>query len=316
MYLQIGMQNIDWFRDAKWGVFIHYLVSPKVTPEKWNDQVNRFDVQGLVDQIASINAQYLIFTIGQNSGHYCAPNSIYDDFVGIKPSKCSQRDLIIDLSEKLAQQDINLLVYLPSGAPDKDKTAMQKLEWKRGKYPSYSYPEGGPKGDVEERLEKFQQKWEKIIGEWSEQWGNAVKGWWFDGCYFARAMYEHPDPPNFQSFAAAARKGTPSSIIAFNPGVTVPIISITEYEDYTAGEISNKMPDCPGRWVNQAQYHILTYLGKFWGKGNPRFKDDYILNYVKRIVEKEGVITFDVETSKAGYLRKSCLRQLRVLREI
>jgi hypothetical protein len=60
----------------------------------WNEQVDAFDVAGLVDQLASTGAKCLLFTIGQNSGHCCAPNATCDRIVGITPSKCSRRDLI------------------------------------------------------------------------------------------------------------------------------------------------------------------------------------------------------------------------------
>ena len=44
-----------------------------------------------------------------------------------------------------------------------------------------------------------------------DRWGQKVWGWWFDGCYFADAMYRHPDAPNFASFAAAAKAGNPDA---------------------------------------------------------------------------------------------------------
>ena len=75
----------DWFRDAKWGVMTHYLGAPpsskggaELTAEMWNKQVDGFDVAGLVNQLASTGAKYVLFTIGQNSGHYCSPNATYD----------------------------------------------------------------------------------------------------------------------------------------------------------------------------------------------------------------------------------------------
>ena len=80
------------------------------------------------------------------------------------------------------------------------------------------------------------------------------------------------DAPNFTSFAAAARAGNPDSIVAFNPGVQNPIITLTPEEDYTAGEINE--PDkvvCGGRWVGQAQFHMLSYLGPSWCRKPPRF---------------------------------------------
>lgn len=45
--------------------------------ETWNRQVDALDVEGLANQLASTGAKYLLFTIGQNSGHYCAPNAVH-----------------------------------------------------------------------------------------------------------------------------------------------------------------------------------------------------------------------------------------------
>jgi hypothetical protein len=110
-------ERTDWFCEARWGVMTHYLGAPpssaggaELTAEMWNRQVNAFDVEGLANQLASTGAKYLLFTLGQNSGHYCAPNATYDRLVGITPSKCSRRDLAADLAEELKERDIRLLV--------------------------------------------------------------------------------------------------------------------------------------------------------------------------------------------------------------
>ncbi len=73
-------ETTEWFHQAQWGVMTHYLGAPPsskggadLTAEMWNKQVDAFDVAGLVDQLASTGAKYLLFTLGQNSGHYCSP---------------------------------------------------------------------------------------------------------------------------------------------------------------------------------------------------------------------------------------------------
>ena len=138
--LAAATEPMDWFHQAKWGVMTHYLGAPpsskggaELTAEAWNEQVNRFDVTAFADQLASTGARYLLFTIGQNSGHFCAPNATYDKLVGITPSKCSRRDLIADLAVALAMRNIRLMVYLPSGAPAADPVARQKLGWLWGR---------------------------------------------------------------------------------------------------------------------------------------------------------------------------------------
>ena len=249
----------DWFQEAGWGVMTHYLGAPpssrggaELTSEMWNAQVDAFDVEGLVRQLVDVKAPYLLFTIGQNSGHYCAPNATYDRIVGIRPSKCSRRDLILDLARALEPHGIALMVYLPAGAPAADPVARQKLQWRWGRKGGWQLP-GEPVGG---RLATFQRHWEAVIREWSLRWGKHVRGWWIDGCYFADDMYRFADEPNFASFAAALKAGNPQAIVAFNPGVKVPVTCHTKNEDYTAGEVTlPKVPEaiatCPGRWVTR-----------------------------------------------------------------
>jgi len=302
--------NTDWFVAARWGAFSHYLTGAETSADDWNRQVDAFDVRGLAEQLASSGARYYFITIGQNSGHYCAPNATYDDLVGLRPSKCAQRDLISDLYDALHPRGIALLVYLPSGAPAQDKVAMERLGWKwgfQGEWPAWNT------GRTGERLAEFQLRWEAIIREWSLGWGGKVKGWWIDGCYFADEMYRHPEPPNFASFAAALKAGNPDSLVAFNPGVKVPVICHSEEEDYTAGEISNAFPVCSGRWVQGAQYHILSYLGESWGRGTPRFPDAFVIGYTQHVHSKGGVVTWDVPITPGGLIPQPFVEQLRTL---
>ena len=309
-------QRTMWFKNAKWGVFTHYMadtVLQDATADTWNQAVNNFDVQGLAEQLKAAGADYYIITLGQNSGFYCSPNATYDKYVGISPSKCSTRDLIADLYEALHPRGIALMVYLPSGAPDRDATAVAALEWKPGKHPRWDKTPAPP-GEEDSRLEDFQRKWEDVIREWSTRWGTKVAGWWFDGCYFPDAMYRHPDPPNFESFAAAARAGNPNSIVAFNPGVVDPIISLTPFEDYSAGEINEpEKVKCPGRFVDDAQYHMLSYLGPQWAQSPPRFVNEQVIKITEGIVRKGGVVSWDVPIQVTGLISQPFFEQLAAL---
>jgi len=305
----------DWFHAARWGVFTHYLAAPASSEghalgaEAWNAQVEAFDVVGLADQLSDIGTPFYWITLGQNSGHYCAPNATYDRLVGITPSKCARRDLISDLYAELAPRGIALLVYLPSGAPAADAVARERLAWQWGF--ADPWPQGwrNPTG---ERLAAFQLKWEAVIREWSLRWGERVRGWWFDGCYFADAMYRHPEPPNFASFAAAARAGNPESLIAFNPGVM--LTSLTPEEDITAGEITDPLTvACPGRWLDGAQTHMLSYLGPSWGQEPPRFTTAEVIACTKQFTDRGGVVSWDVPITPAGLIPPAFVAQLKGL---
>jgi len=291
-------QRTAWFYQARWGVFIHYLGSKDVSVEEWNRRIDNFDVEGLARQLASVHASYLVLTLGQNSGHYLSPNHTYDSYVGLQPSKCSRRDLIADMYAALAPKGIQLMVYLPAGAPDQDEVAMAKLEWRKGPH----------------RNREFQLKWEHIIAEWSQRWGTKVRGWWFDGCYWPDEMYRQTEAPNFASFARAARAGNPNSIVAFNPGVKIPIISESDEEDYTAGETNE--PDkvtCPGRWIGHAQAHMLTYLGENWSHAPVRFTPEQAAGWTSDFVARGGVVTWDVPTSQTGLIPEAFMERLQAI---
>ncbi|MCL5408579.1 MAG: alpha-L-fucosidase [Candidatus Omnitrophica bacterium] len=299
----------DWMYEKKWGIMVCYLAdyagnsSPMESyEEQWNKRINQFNVRNFVKQLSEIKCGWLIFTMGQNSGYYCSPNQTYDEIVERKISRLSKRDLIKDLAEELNSKDIKLICYLPSHAPVLDTYAVEKLKctpswdgsmWglKKGQY---KIPE-----EIDERLTEFQKNWQAIIREWSNRWGKLVSGWWFDGCYYADKMYNHPDAPNFKSFAESAKSGNKDSIVAFNPGVKIPVISFTEYEDYTAGEISHALPVfyrwLPlSRFIKNVQFHILTFLGDDWGRGNVRFSKELITGYTKHINSFGGAITYDI----------------------
>jgi hypothetical protein len=294
-----------WMKEAQWGVMNHYLADWKakelkesMTVEKWNRMVDRFDVEGLAEQLHSVGAGYYLVTIGQNSGYYVAPNAAYDRLVGIRPSKCSRRDLVADLYEALQKRDIRLLVYLPSGAPAGDAAAWRALQWHNGPL----------------RNAEFQRKWEEVIREWSNRWGPKVAGWWFDGCYWPNIMYRTDDSPNFASFAAAARAGNSKSVVAFNPGVYTRILSVTPHEDYTAGE--TVFPDRVAIYravdgkVDGSQVHVLSYLGARWGAGEPRLTAEEVVKCTLGIRAHGGVITWDVPVQPGGLISQPFLDQL------
>ena len=315
-------------------MFCHYLAGiasslkgAEISAADWNRRVDAFDVEGLASQIAEIGAGYALITLGQNSGHYCSPNPVYDSFAGHRPSKCSERDLIADLAEALGKHCVPLLVYVPSHAPAADTQAIEGLgctpPWEDGAR-RWSFRGGFRIAEgTDERLTNFQRNWEGVLREWSQRWGRKARGWWVDGCYYLD-MYNHPEPPNFASFAAALRSGNPDGIVAFNNGIHVPVIRVTEHEDYTAGELNRSFPTdivrppkfTPvRRWVDGAQYHVLTFLGGWWGLGEPRFCDEFVIGATKEIRRREGVISWDTPLSYEGLVPDAFMRQLASLRD-
>ena len=128
-----GNPNTDWFRDAGYGIMVHYL-KPVIVPEgdagEWNEAVNSFDVELFADQAEEARAGFVMFTLGQNSGYYCSPNATFDSIVGVEPGAlCSTRDLPQDLIKALNKYNIPVILYLPSNPPVGNKLVSEKFKY-------------------------------------------------------------------------------------------------------------------------------------------------------------------------------------------
>lgn len=295
--------NTDWLHQARWGLFTHYLADAasnlkpiELSTDDWNRRIDAFDVDGLARQLADAHVPYFVITLGQNSGFYLSPNATYDNIVGRRPSRLSKRDLIADLAAALTPRGIRLMAYLPGMAPASDALAKEKLE-----------------GKIDDRHSVLQRNWEAVIREWSLRWGKSLSGWWLDGPY-EKEKYQHPDAPNYRSLAEALKAGNPDSLVSFNNGLRTPLYSITEFEDYTPGEIERDLPVAPGclpdysrlrnfdRFLDGAQLHILTIMGEWWGKHPLRFPDELTIAYTRFINSKGGTISWDAPLTQAGLI--------------
>jgi hypothetical protein len=319
----------DWFYEAGWGVMLHlcFHSPPEMTADEWNRLVDDFDATCLADQLAGTGAGYLLFTVGQGSGHYCAPNSRYDELTGIQPSKCSRRDLVSELSDALAGHRIPLLAYVPADGPWADPEARRGLGLTRhwSDEPRLTWPEY--------RVPKFQQNWEDICREWSVRFGRKVRGWWVDGVSHKHERYPDDEPPNLRTYAAALKAGNPEAIVSFNSGANALVVAYSEYEEYTSGEMIGNLLTCePGfyqrfvqdklpeadygpirRFIDGEQYHLLNFLGSDWGRGAPRFPADLVAGYTRYATDQGAVMTWDVPVDPAGRIEEPFLAQLRAI---
>jgi hypothetical protein len=292
----------SWFLEARYGVFVHYL------PEGpgWEDEIDSFDVAGFGAQMEQAGAGYVFLTLGQNSGHYCAPNTAYEGHVGCVPhAPCSRRDLPLELADALAQRGIRLMLYLPSRAPQRDARAMAGLS------------------DVNEQMpapQAFTRKWSEVIREWSLRYGARISGWWFDAAYNTRGWDDRTQPHHWGTWAAACRAGNPESLLAFNPGVTPwekAFSVLCPEQDYTAGE-QNEWTATPSAFPAPAGVHwqILGFLGSTWGQADgPRLPDCEMIDFVRRATAEGGVVTMDVHLSAKGQVYPPHLAQLAAVRQ-
>lgn len=300
----------DWMR-GKWGVMTHYLADWQardhgiaMSPEQWNKMVDNFDVEGLADEIKSTGASYHFLTVAQGSSYFISTNAAWNKYLSRGTNKASHRDLILDMAKAEAKRGIRLIVYSTCSGP-RDARSSQVITNATTR---------------DHRNIEHMIAWEKVIREWSLRWGTNISGWWFDGCYNPNQLYDFPDAPNFQSFAAAARAGNPNAVVAFNRGVIDRVISITPFEDYSAGEINEIQTTLIRRatsdgLVDGARIHKLSYLGRSWGTGEPRYTnlDEVVIPWTRKIVDAGGALTWDAPIQPNGLIATNFLEQLRAI---
>ena len=286
--------NTAWMSAAKVGAFIHYL------PSAGNfAQIETFDVDGLVKQLVAMRVSYFCITLGQNSGYMCSPNATYESIAGYAPfSRCSKRDLPLELARALAPHKIRLMLYLPCQTPNSDLRAAQ----------AFGIDDGLSKPHDRKVNVAFARMWARVIEEWSMRYGDAVSGWWFDGGYAGCGINDEI----CAIYAAAVKKGNPQAIVAFNPGVALK--RAYRADDYTAGELNEPLKAvCADRFLDNAQWHVLTYIGSTWGRKDTRYTDQQWIDWVQAVTAKGGAVTFDVGIHPNGLVIDAQMKQLQTI---
>ncbi len=285
--------NTQWLREAKWGLFSHYLVHMPSAPvpedmtgRKWNKKVNSFRIKEFGDQLTELKVPYFFITIGQGGGYFCSPSENYERLMGPSEGRLSERDLVGELAKELESRGIRMGVYLTSRT----------------------------------RKPEVQDLWLPVITEWSKRWGKTVSAWWLDG--------NRKVNPDYKSFTDAYKAGNPDSIVAYNTGPVGmnrdQLMPATEYEDYLAGECDYFLPTCGIRVFDGKEYylgpnisgdqlHFLNFLGAWWGTGEPRFANDLVCSWTKHINDHSGTVSWDVPLSDEGIIQDNYYKQIKAL---
>ncbi|MCX6929955.1 MAG: alpha-L-fucosidase, partial [Verrucomicrobia bacterium] len=264
--------NTDWFRNAGWGVFVHYLWDLQNAGQRtnnlgrttsWDACVKEFDTEKFAEQIKESGAPYVFFTMIQRTRYLIAPNATYDKLTGYAPGEaCSTRDLVADLHRSLDKRGIKLMLYWTGDGPREDPQAAKGM--------------GGWSGKV---TDQYVANWASVAREYSLRYGDKVKGWWVDGCYAHIAYNEQ----RWAVMAKALKAGNARAIVALNIPQMSRSNSSTGNDDYTSGE-QNSFSEIPdSRWRDGVQWHVLSYLGPDWGKPGIKYSADDMVDYVEAV---------------------------------
>lgn len=216
---QVAVNRAQWMADGTLGMMVHYLITPPGnTPDErtatFNKIIDSFDLDYFMKQFEESGANWLIFTIGQNTGYYCSPNSWLDRRL---PGHTSKRDLVLEIAKRVRALNKHFIAYLPAEISRQTPEFENAFKWN---------PEDP--SEVQERACL-------LIKAYSLQYGKYCDGWWFDGCYESVSKGKW----DYQNWIDAVRAGNPQSIATFNDGAFCCgyIKPLTTLEEYHAGEV-------------------------------------------------------------------------------
>jgi hypothetical protein len=337
-----------------YGLMVHWIY-PHLMPEKGHrvqgldNAVNQFNLDRFLQDFAATGADWLIFTIGQNSGYYASPNSVVEQLAGKGHS--SERDLVLEIANSVHNLGKRFIAYLPCEIAG-NSALHQGFAW--------NTQEGTDQAE-------FQHRYLAAIREWAERFGPLLDGWWFDGCYEWPIF--HSRYMDWPAWYEATQAGNPHRVVAFNDGslcngLTQPL---TPEQDYLSGEtevlvdgrIRLGRPETPqllaygalaritpepiptylpeNRFVpgTFCQWHSLLPIDCFWGHGNgyadwlpadlyhfldpeltsapmepPMYPDDELAGFLSNCLGVGGAVTMNVGIYQEGHLGEETVRQL------
>jgi hypothetical protein len=304
----------DWMSRGSFGLMVHYLIGPTSgdTPEEktadFNRTIDAFNAPRFLEQFNSTGADWLIFTIGQNTGYYNSPNSFLDARL---PGRTPHRDLVLEIATGVKAAGKRFIAYMPA-----EVAAPADLQG------VFGWRTDDPKQSA------FQPNYQAFIRAFSMQYGKKCDGWWFDGCY-EWAVFPNRNM-DFAGFNAAARAGNPDAITAFNDGAFCAgkIKPVTPLEDYHPGEIhtlidgqlalgwwqNNPRPYLPdSRFVEGVQWHgLLPVDSTFCGPALPdqHYDDATLVKLLTVVKSVGGAMTFNLPIGRDGVVPEATIAQM------
>lgn len=219
----------DWMAGKK-GIMIHFLPGPEPGGGSLDEAVNGFQCGPFLDMLDEVQADYLIFTLGQNTGWYNSPNSVMERCAG--PGHCPRRDLALELAEGMHRRKKRFIAYLPCEVHF-NPTLQNGFGWKSC---------ADLQTEQSFRQELFQSRWCELVLEWAMRFGKSLDGWFFDGAFMLQMT--HDDRERFRN---AIRSGNPESVICFNPasydfGLAKGFVADNDYFGGEATFLANGLP--------------------------------------------------------------------------
>lgn len=342
----------QWMK-GKYGIMVHWIApyydrtkkNKTPLPEKGvlksdlNEAVNGFDVNRFMKDFDQSGAEWLIFTIGQNTGTYASPNSVIDSLLG--PGHTPKRDLVLEIAQAVKKKGKRFIAYLPCEIRI-NESLHKGFAWNK---------------ELNTDQAEFQRLYLKAVREWAVRFGKNLDGWWFDGCYSNHPIFDNKYM-KWEAWYDAARAGNKDAVLTFNDGsYLVSIIKPPMPEhDYLSGEqqaiIDGKLrlglkKEGPELYLPKTAYvegtqclnHTLLPIDGYWAHGNgispdwtnfpykpiytstpdgmepPIYTNEQLQQFMKNYTGIGAAVTLNVGIFQEGHIGKLTLKQLQDLKK-
>jgi len=220
--------NLKWFKDAKYGMFIHYGLYSLLEKGEWvqlRDTIpvaeyaklkdrftaENFNADDITDIAISAGMKYITITSKHHDG-FCLFDTKATDFnVMNSPAK---RDLIQELNDACEEKGLGLFLYYSLGADWKHPYFYPRESgWKNAR-PAYTEAQPEYKFEKDEDFKIYIDFVHEQLKELLSQYPN-IAGIWFDPIM---GYYNRPDLFPMDSTYALIRKMSPHTLISFKQG--------------------------------------------------------------------------------------------------
>ncbi len=277
------------------------------TAAQWNAAVNSFNVPSFAAQVANTGAKNILLMLGQNTGYYCSPNSTYESYAGVAPgTRCSTRDLPMEIADALAPYGIGMYLYLPEDVGWGDTKAAN----------SFGLTSLAVSNWVVDS--SFTPKWNAVIKTWATRYGSKVRGWFFDG-YEARWGVT---ATMANTYSGTCKAANPCGVVTFN-GTGSNSVSDTQRGETrintSTGLPAKGLPT--SRWDPSGLQVMWDFpLQAAWGQeiadNSPAiYTNANLQKFIAAGVKAQAVFALDVRTSLAGALSIPIYDQLVAIKQ-
>lgn len=230
----------EWFRDAKFGLFIHYgpnslvsMIGSRVARNDWlqyNERLSvdeyarvaqrftadKFDPDFITDLVLEAGMKYVNITTRHHDG-FCLFDSRHSDFKNTNtPAK---RDLVADLTEQCRKKGLGIFYYYSHGRDWRHPHGPDNERWGGRARPVYDKPEPHHKYGGEHDLNQYVDFMKNQITELLTNYG-PIAGIWLDGIAVPNSRPEKAHLFRCQELYDHIHRLQPQTLVSYKQGVT------------------------------------------------------------------------------------------------